>query len=505
MSGHKFSRRIRFPSGPARRLWHDEGGMMKAEFDTRNSSFIVHRSSFRTGLALFSFFLLMLGLPAGGVLGGGGAAQAAPGGSEPAQDAVIRQVSIDGAGVITYIKSDGIYTFGRAGGVRRQVKVGDKAPRAEGAFAQFLDVSSATLNTGILGLGNDLRIAFRATIEGGKVSEGIFLFTENRGVEAIALAGDIAPDTGGGGFSEFPGRVLISSLGTIMFRATVMGGKASEGIFYVPHGFIAGEASINSVVVQGQAATDTGGGSYAGFGEYTLTETSLPVPVVPFILQVDLFAYIANVQGGGVPQGLYLSTFVVAAAAPLRLELQPTALAVVGKDAAGLRGKSTYAEFEDVVLTNKPEVVFRAKLAGGDAPEGIFQIAFLGPIQLATTRVLAGDRAPVPGANVKFAQFSRMAGNNSEQLVYAGTLQGNGPSQALFIVTLGPVTLNSETLGVGDQAPGTDGGTFSSFGPLCINDDGFISVQAELNGGKMSEAVFSILAKRARFIDGIPR
>jgi hypothetical protein len=449
--------------------------------------------------------LLVLGLPVGRALPGWQAVKAAPLGRALAEDAVIRQVSVDQAGVVAYIKGDAIYTSGRGGSVRRQVAAGNAAPRAGGKFVQFLDLSSATVDTGLIGLGNDLRIVFKATIAGGSVSEGIFLFSESQGVLAIVLPGDIAPNTGGGVFSAFPGRVLISSLGTIMFRATVTGGKAAEGIFFVPRGFLNGEANIDSVTVQGDAAPETGGGANASFVEYNLIESSISVPVFPPVLKVDLFAYIANVEGGKVSQGLFLSAFAVVSAAPLQLELQPRAVALVGDDAAGLRDNSTYAEFEDVVLTRKPELVFRAKLAGGEVSEGIFQIAFLGPIQLSSARVLEGDKAPVSHAKVTFAGVGRMAANNSEQLIFEAMLQGDGPSEGLFLVTLGPLTLVSETLSAGDRAPGTDGGTFGSFGPLSINDDGLVVFQAGVDGGKMSEAVFSELAKHPKLVDGVPR
>jgi hypothetical protein len=98
-----------------------------------------------------------------------------------------------------------------------------------------------------------------------------------------------------------------------------------------------------------------------------------------------------------------------------------------------------------------------------------------------------------------------MVANDNEQLVFTTDLQGMGPSQGLFMVSLGPLTLVSETVTVGDSAPGTDGGTFASFGPLSINDNGLIAVQAQIDGGNISEGVFTIQAKRAKLVDGIPR
>lgn len=434
--------------------------------------------------------------------GGSWLTQAAPLSSPPAQHTVVKQVSIDEDGVIAYIKSDGIYTFGRAGGILRQVALGSDAPRSGGRFAQFLDLDSATVTTPLLG--KELQIVFRALIEGGSVGEGVFLFSETRGIDAIALPGDIAPNTGGGSFSGFPGQVLISRNGTVMFKATVTGGTASEGLFFAPRGFLLGEANIDAVAIQGEGAPETGAGAYASFGAYDLVEdviTPFPIPG----LRLDRFAYIANVEGGRVEQGVFLSTFIVAGLFPLRLELITNAVALVGNNAGGLRG-NTYTSFEDVVLT-KSEVVFRAGLTGGTAAEGIFQTALLagGFIELATPKVLAGTQAPVVGARVNYVRFGRMVGNDAEQLIFVAELAGSGPSQALFMVTLGPLTLASETVSVGDRIPREQGASYKAIGPIALNDDGFIVFQADVEGGRCKEGVFRSLARQDRMIDCIPR
>ncbi len=426
--------------------------------------------------------------------------QAAPTSSAPSDYAVIRQVTIDEHNVIAYIKDDGVYTFGRAGRMLRQVAVGDEAPRTGGRFAQFLDLDSATVSTGIFG--DELRIVFKAAIEGGTVGVGVFLFTEVRGVETIALPGDIAPDTGSGAFDDFPGRVLISRQGTIMFKATVTGGTAIQGLFFVPRGFLLGEDEIESVAIQGDPAPETGAGAFANFETYDIVEDALaPIPA----LKLDRFAFIATVEGGQVSQGLFLTTFILVRALPLQVELQTRAVSVVGNQAGGLRG-SMITAFKDLVLT-KQELVFSAALEGVEATEGIFQVAFIIPglIELAQVKALAGARAPVAGANVTFSQFERLVANDEEQLVFGAILQGTGPNQGLFLVTLGPLTLMSETVSINARAPGTDGGVYGHFGPIGINDDGFIVFQADIEGGTMSEGVFRSLARQDRFIDGVPR
>lgn len=455
----------------------------------------------RKRLAFVFLILLATGFPAGKVTPE--VVAAALLGNPPAEGSVIRQVSIDDNNVIAYIKDSGIYISGRGRRLIRLAAVGDEAPRTGGTFAEFLDLSSANVAPGILGLGGDLRIVFKARIEGGQVGRGIFLFSENQGIMAVALPGDIAPNTGGGVFSEFPDRVLISDQGTILFGATVVGGQASEGLFFVPHSFITGEAEIDSVAVQGEAASNTGGGVYASFGAYDFTEIALPIgSIPPVILRTELFGFVADVDGGRVPQGLYVSSLVVVSVVPLVLELQTQAIALVGDAAAGLRGESAYASFEDLVVTGN-EVVFRAGLDGGSASEGIFQIASIGPALIDSLKVLQGDSAPVFRADVNFAGFGRMVGSNEEELVFEADLEGDGPRQGLFSVTLGPLSLVSETLSTGDPAPGTNGGVYGRLGPLSINNGGRVAFQADIEGGDMSEALYSELAKRARFVDGI--
>lgn len=448
--------------------------------------------------------LLAIGLFAGTLPLGEHLTPAAAAGSQPAADAAIRQVSIDSAGIIAYIKEDGIYTFGRGGGLRRVIAAGDEAPRAGGRFTEFLDLSSASIS-GPLGLQKDLRIVFKARIEGGTVDEGLFLFSENLGLAAVALPGDTAPDTGGGVFAAFPDRPLIGSQGTIMFKATVMGGRATEGLFFVPRQFFTGEAIIGSVAIQGEPAPGTGGGAYAGFGAYDMEESTVLMGAPPLVV-ASAFAFVADVAGGRTPQGIFARSLFLVPEIPVRIEIQrpPTEMALVGNPPPSRAlAESTYARFEDVVLTQH-ELVFRALLSGGEVSEGIFQLAFLGPITLPSPRVLQGDLAPIVGADVRFARFGRMVGNNTEELVFEATLEGDGPSQGLFSATLGPLNLVSETLSVGDRAHGTDGGVFHLLGPLAINDDGLVAFQAKIDGGNICEGLYRELAKRARLIDGVP-
>lgn len=483
------------------------------DFGLNAKSKIQHRRS-KIGRALVMLCSVMLvgsGPSSAGWMGMESGCLAAPKGPQPAENAVFRQVSIDNDGVITYIKSDGIYTFGRAGGVKRQVAVGDEAPRAGGRFAEFLDVANTTVDIGLFGLGAELRIAFKARVDGGAVSEGIFLFSEIEGVSAMVLPGDIAPNTGGGTFSQFPGHLSMSRRGTVLFRATVVGGTASEGLFFSGLALLADEATIDSVAVQGEPAPDSGGGTYSSFVDYALIQGQLLLPPpLPPLLAVDVFGYIATIEGGGVSQTIYLARTVVLTIFPQPIfELQPQVVAATGRNVPGRsrNDPATYARFKMLALTPN-EVVFLADVTETETNEvfeGIYQVAFIGPIPLSSARVLQGGRAPIPGrTRYHFVSFERMAASSAEELVFIATLDGGGPSKGLFSVSLGPFDIVTTTLLTGQDVRVMEDATYADLGPLAINGDGLVVFQARLNGGDKTEAVFRELAKRVRVVDAVP-
>ena len=73
------------------------------------------------------------------------------------------------------------------------------------------------------------RVAFSATLTGGSVGAGVFLYDPaSEQTFAVALAGQTAPDAAGATFSEF-GFVALNDAGQVAMQATLSDG--SEGIF----------------------------------------------------------------------------------------------------------------------------------------------------------------------------------------------------------------------------------------------------------------------------------
>ncbi len=322
----------------------------------------------------------------------------------------------------------------------------------------------------------------------------------------IALTGNTAPQTGGGTFKGFADRLAISNriisigpprLEVIVFRATVEGGKAEEGIFAFGRSVGAAE-QIVSVAVQENLANGTGGGKFSSFGDFTVSDSGL-------------VAYVANIEGGGVDQGIYFNLPFLLGVANVFIDLQlPAALA--GQPAAGLRS-AKYERFDSPVLVVDGtslnvvnELAFHATLTGGDATSpqsGLFQIAYLGPIPISNALALQGQPASQSGAG-KYASFTQIAGNNQQQLAfYAPVDEGSFPG-AIFLVTLGPLTLTSKTVELGSVAPDTDGGRFEAFCNVSLSDNGRVVFSAKLSGGNAPEGIFFSFAKRISRVPSEP-
>ena len=130
-------------------------------------------------------------------------------------------------------------------------QVGDAAPGG-GTFSGFGTTPMPSFNN----LG---QVAFVATTSGGP-GGGVYLASPAGGgtsytVEAVALNGGASP--AGGTFSITTARpdVVINEIGHVAFMADLSGGAANSGMF-VRRGAL---ASLETVVVQGQAAPGTAG------------------------------------------------------------------------------------------------------------------------------------------------------------------------------------------------------------------------------------------------------
>ncbi len=143
--------------------------------------------------------------------------------------------------------SSGIFLA--SGGTHTTVALaGDPAPGTGGGT--YLGFADPSLNA-------SSGVAFLATVTGGTVNRGVFF--DSGGIQtAIALEGDPAPGTGGGTYFFFGSPVLVSS-GDVAFRANLSGGTVGQAIFVDSGGTQA------ALALAGDPAPDSGGGSYSFF------------------------------------------------------------------------------------------------------------------------------------------------------------------------------------------------------------------------------------------------
>lgn len=268
----------------------------------------------------------------------------------------------------------------------------------------------------------------------------------------VSLAGDTAPGTGGGTYSNFAGDASIDAARNVSFSAFVTGGSVGEGIF-------AGSSGADTAVaLPGDPAPDTGGGAYSGLSGPALDGSGE-------------LAFFATVTGGSVGEGV----FVVSGGTD-------TAVALPGDVAPGTGG--TYSSVAGVPSINASgEVAFHASVAGGSVDEGIFVDS--GGTDAAVA--LPGDAAPGTGGGT-YASLAGASINASGAVAFTASVAGGSVSMGIFVDSGGTDTAVAL---VGDAAPGTGGGTYSSFiGIPSINAAGDVAFFAFVSGGSASEGIF---------------
>ncbi len=166
--------------------------------------------------------------------------------------------------------SDAIFVH-RGGVLHKLVAAGDDAPGG-GAFSGL----------GAPAINNHGAIAFPAIVEQGPVLGGLYLAEEGQ-VRLVLGAGNPAPS--GGIFAKFSEQVAINDAGTIAFSAILRQGGPQSGVFFLDDG------TARAVAATGDPAP--GGGSFAAF------------PSPPALSQSGTTAFVAAVDGGSVPVGVY--------------------------------------------------------------------------------------------------------------------------------------------------------------------------------------------------------
>ena len=292
-------------------------------------------------------------------------------------------------------------------------------------------------------------VAFPAEVTGGSVGFG--LFVDSGGVDTVvALAGDSAPGTGGGTFSYFDA-ASINASGDVAWQSLVTGGTATEGVFVDSGG------TITSVALSGDTAPETGGGTYASFNSVSINASG------------DV-AFTAAVTGGTAAYGVFVDSGGT-----------DTALAVSGDTAPGTGG-GTYSVLSDCAMNDSGNVMFDAQVTGGTGTDGVF----LDSGGTDTAVGVAGDPAPGTGGGTYCSVACFNGGRSisaSGGVAFSASVTGGTVTHGVFVDSGGT---HSAVALPGEAAPGPLGGTYIIVGIPKISASGDVAFPAIVTGSAIA-------------------
>jgi hypothetical protein len=297
---------------------------------------------------------------------------------------------------------------------------------------------------------NDLRdVTLMAIVNGGSASTGIF--RDASGTEtAVVLPGDAAPGTGGGSYGGSPNGWSLHDLNADGSVAFVSDVTGGTAASGV---FVESPGSAAAIALEGETAPGTGG-VYAGFDNAALSDGGV-------------VAFPALVSGGSHSSGL----FRVAGGSG-------SALALVGDPAPGIGGGS-FADFLYPVVNDAGSVLFLSNVSGGTPGGGIFLDVAGEPRAVA----VEGDVAPGSGG----ATYAVVPGlpdlNAAGDVVFASALLGGSADAGVFLYDGASAEVQPVVLS-GQAVPDAEGATFSSFDLVATNDVRQVGFQAELSDGR---------------------
>jgi hypothetical protein len=334
-------------------------------------------------------------------------------------------------------------------GLTKVALSGESAPDSGGVF----DPNFFSLSLNEAG-----EVVFPAQLTVGEdFSFGVFA-RRGAGLEAVALRGDTAPDTGGGTYTYVGGTAVVNDAGDVSFLAYVTGGTTDRGLFVDSGGV------QSSVILAGEAADPPVGGTYdpstADLDRHGLANSGA-------------VAFLSTLSGAAAASGIFLGT--AAGETHLVLEGGPT-------PAGG-----TYGPFLYPAGSPSGHAAFVAGVVGGPAASGLFQHDGAAD----STVALSGDTAP--GTNEgTYLEFYYPAVNASGDAVFLASVAGSAVGGGVFADlggTLWPVAVEN------DPAPETSGGTITSVpSPAAIDGAGNVVFPAGISGGSVTGAVYRYAA-----------
>lgn len=326
---------------------------------------------------------------------------------------------------------------------------GETAPESGGTFEPIF-VSVSLNETG------DVVFPAQLAVD-ESFSVGIFAH-RGTGLEAVALRGDPAPDSGGGTYSYVGGVSPVNDAGEVSFMAFVMDGTTNRGLF------LDSEGIHIKVLMAGEAAPAPAGGTYA-------PSTSDLDP--HGLANSGAVAFLSSLSGGSAASGIFVGTGA-------------------GETSVVLEGDATpaggnYDTFRYPGGSRSGHVLFVADIAGGPPDVGIFRY------QGAAGSSIAFSGGTAPGTDEgTFTDFYYPAANASGDVVFLASVDGSVPLAGIFVDLDGdlrPVAIEN------DPAPQSSGGTITSVpAPPAVASSGDVVFPAVISGGSVGAAVYRYAA-----------
>ncbi len=387
---------------------------------------------------------------------------------------------------------------------------GEAAPGTGGGSFQFFSEQPVI---------NDLgHVAFESSISGGTSAYGVFL-DAGHGLVAVAVAGQVAPGTGGGTFG-IVGEPALNASGDLVFAATVSNSTAGVGTGL----FLYSGGVLSAVATNLDMAPGTNGGLYAAFGPRLSLNDSGEVAFHGDVSGAGNTSSGIFVEGGGSSRAVFLRGGSTPAALPgTYFSLSDPAInaagnvvalagidpsegafttavvvesggvdeiaALIGDPAPGT-GAGTYSEFNFAAtpgIDTSGQVFFHSRVSGGTATQGLF-------VDSMTTQaavVLPGQAAPDSGGLNYFSfSISKLTANDAGAVGFSSILSPSG-MQGLFV---GPSGEFAQLIAkAGDAVPDTGGGSYLILpSNPSINSAGGAAFFALLTGGTAATAIIAV-------------
>jgi len=287
------------------------------------------------------------------------------------------------------------------------------------------------------------KVAFAATIEGGRASDAILAWSGGK-LAIVAQSGARAPGVPGAAFFDFAPPAL-NDAGDTAFLATLRRGRETLDSIY-----LSAKGQLAKVVAAGDPAP--GGGSFA----------ALAAPV----LAAGTIAFAAVVEGGPTPGGVFTA--------------EGTALRQVVGAGNAAPGGGVFARIsEHVGIDDAGRVAFGAFLSQGGGQGARRGGVFLSADGAIAPVALLGDPAPGGGTFAAFGDAPSLASDGS--LAFIAAIDG-GPGTTGVYAT-GPGGLK-RVAGPGDtMADGQRIGDFPLNASVTAGPRGGLTFQSTLSSG----------------------